>query len=142
MKSRILYILLWGMVSVISVNGWAQTKGIVRGNEVKMEQNRSTWQKLSVAEFEKLLPDTTLVLIDVRTADEYKSGHIPGAKNIDVKQEHFDREIGKLDLHRPVAVYCRSGVRSTLAATKLTQKGFKVFELEKGFNSWTGKKEK
>lgn len=107
-----------------------------------MGQEKDTWQKLSTAEFGKLLSDTTILLIDVRTPDEYKSGHIPGAKNIDVKNWSFDQEIGKLDSCRPVAVYCRSGMRSTMAAVKLTQKGFKVFELEKGINSWTGEKEK
>lgn len=121
---------------------WAQGNKTVQEKSVKVGQEKDTWQKLSTAEFGKLLSDTTILLIDVRTPDEYKSGHISGAKNIDVKNWSFDQEIGKLDSCRPVAVYCRSGMRSTMAAVKLTQKGFKVFELEKGINSWTGEKEK
>lgn len=105
-------------------------------------QQAQAWQKLSVDKFSKLLADTTVQLVDVRTPDEYRGGHIPGARNIDVKSVNFDGEIGKLDPKRPVAVYCRSGMRSTAAAMKLTQKGFKVYELEKGINSWTGKQEK
>ena len=94
---------------------------------------------LPAAEFEKLIADTTVQLVDVRTLGEYKAGHIAGAKNIDVQAVGFDQAIDKLDRMRPVAVYCRSGVRSKTAVAKLEQKGFKVFELEKGINSWTGK---
>lgn len=140
MKSIILCV--WLCLCLCLAEAWAQNSGAVQGKEAGTEQGRETWQKLSAAQFEKLLSDTTIQLIDVRTPGEYKSGHIPGAKNIDVKDAGFDREIGKLVPGRPVAVYCRSGVRSTMAATRLTQKGFKVFELEKGINSWTGKKEK
>lgn len=127
---------------LIGMYAWAQTDSTAQGNRMKIGQDRGIWQKLSVARFDELLSDTTIILVDVRTPAEYESGHIPGAKNIDVKNENFDREIGKLDPNRPVAVYCRTGVRSTVAAGKLTQKGFKVFELEKGIHSWTGKKEK
>lgn len=126
----------------IGANSPAQTTGTIQENKMKAGHGQRTWQKLSVAGFEELLSDTTIVLIDVRTPVEYSGGHIPGAKNIDVKNENFDREIAKLDPNRPVAVYCRTGVRSTVAAGKLTHKGFKVFELDKGILSWTGKKEK
>lgn len=137
MKSIILCVLL----CLGLTNGWTQAGGSMQGKGGKTGQAEKTWRKLSATEFEKLLVDTTIQLMDVRTAEEYKSGHIPGAKNIDVRSDEFSRESGKLDLKRPVAVYCRSGVRSTIAATQLTEKGFKVFELEKGINSWTGKRE-
>ena len=41
-----------------------------------------------------------------------------------------------LDKERPVAVYCRSGKRSREAARILTKKGFKVVNLDKGFEHW------
>ena len=41
-----------------------------------------------------------------------------------------------LQKDKPVAVYCRSGNRSKKAAAILSEKGYKVFELDKGFNSW------
>lgn len=137
-------IVLFMLVCFLFLDGRAQDNVNNKSQEgdTPSVQQAQTWQKLPVDEFSKLLADTTVQLVDVRTPDEYRGGHIPGARNIDVKSVDFDREIGKLNPKRPVAVYCRSGMRSTAAAMKLTQKGFKVYELEKGINSWTGKQEK
>ena len=110
--------MLCALLCLILTSSRAQDNETVQEKNVKVGQDKNTWQKLSTAEFGKLLLDTTILLIDVRTPDEYKSGHIPGAKNIDVKNWNFDQEIGKLDSCRPVAVYCRSGMRSTMAAVK------------------------
>lgn len=91
-------------------------------------------------EFKKLISDKTVQLLDVRTAEEYKQGHIPGAENVDVTSNEFVNRLRSLDIKRPVAVYCRSGARSKTAATKLAAKGFKVYELDKGFMNWDGQK--
>ena len=44
---------------------------------------------LDVAEFEKVVADDRIVLLDVRTADEYLEGHLPGAVNADVLRDDF-----------------------------------------------------
>lgn len=90
-------------------------------------------------EFTQTIADKQIQLIDARTPDEFKSGHIPGAKNINVQASDFDQKIEQLDKNRPVAVYCRSGARSKMAANKLAAKGFKVYELKGGFMNWNGK---
>ena len=95
-------------------------------------------QSLSVNDFEKAIKQKKTQLVDVRTPEEYKSGHIKGAFNIDVKNSEFDNQILKLKKKNPVAVYCRSGHRSKIAAQKLSEKGFSVIELDHGFNDWTG----
>lgn len=95
-----------------------------------------SFRNLSVSDFQKLLADTTVQLIDVRTPAEFEAGHIPHALNIDVKEVNFEKNIKTLDPARPVAVYCRSGVRSRKAARKLAEKGFQVYNLDKGFLSW------
>lgn len=88
--------------------------------------------------FEHLLDsDPQIQLVDVRTEKEYAEGAIPGAVNIDVKQADFThRADSLLDLSRPVAVYCKGGVRSRKAAKELTQKGYTVYNLDKGYDSW------
>lgn len=91
-------------------------------------------------EFKKLIADKAVQLLDVRTADEYKQGHIPGAENVDLNSNEFLNRLRSLDSNKPVAVYCRSGARSKAAATKLAAKGFKVYELDKGFMNWDGEK--
>lgn len=80
-------------------------------------------------------------LVDVRTAEEFAEGHIPGAVNMDVNGVAFDAQIATLDTDRPVALYCRSGRRSKVAAEKVAKAGFEVVELDGGILSWTGDKE-
>lgn len=90
-------------------------------------------------EFSRAIADTSsVILVDVRTAEEYAAGHIPGAVNIDVQSRDFSGGISSLDKSKTVAVYCRGGVRSMTAARILARKGFKVYNLEGGFLSWDG----
>jgi hypothetical protein len=94
-------------------------------------------------EFAATISDSNVQLVDVRTAEEFADEHIPGAVNIDVKRDDFDElAAAGLDSGRPVAVYCRSGARSKVAAKRLAGKGFTVYELDNGFMNWDGPKEK
>ena len=104
-------------------------------------QRRSSvrFESMTNAEFATIIADTTVQLVDVRTPAEFAAGHIPTAKNIDVRGENFDKEADQqLDKSRPVAVYCRSGARSKTAAQALAAKGYRVYELNKGFMNWNG----
>ena len=65
-----------------------------------------------------------VVLIDVRTPEEFNEGHIAGALNIDVQSSSFDSEIASLDKSVTYALYCRSGNRSGIAAGKMSDAGF------------------
>ena len=87
--------------------------------------------------FEALIADTTVVILDVRTAEEYKDGHIANALNIDVKQDDFVKKaIAKLPKDKTIAVYCRSGRRSANAAEQLAKKGYKCINLYGGILAW------
>ena len=104
-------------------------------------QRRSSarFESMDNAEFAAIIADTTVQLVDVRTPAEFAAGHIPEAVNIDVRGENFESQAqSTLDKERPVAVYCRSGARSKTAARALTEKGFRVYELNKGFMNWNG----
>lgn len=90
------------------------------------------------SDFALTISDKNIQLVDVRTAAEYASGHIPGAANMDVQSRGFETGISQLDKTRPVALYCRSGARSKMAAKKLAEKGFKVYELDNGIIGWNG----
>ncbi len=98
------------------------------------------YEILNNEEFAKVITDKTVQLVDVRTPDEFNEVHIPGAVNIDVKNSDFPVEAEKLDKERPVAVYCRSGARSKIAAKILADKGYKVYDLDKGIMNWDGAK--
>lgn len=68
------------------------------------------------------LVESGAVLLDVRTPEEFSSGHIKGAKNIPVSE--IDRRASELPKDKPVVVYCRSGARSGRARSILVSKGY------------------
>ena len=76
-------------------------------------------------------------LVDVRTPEEHAENCIPTSLNIDVKNENFiERATTQLDKKYTIAVYCRSGKRSKIAAQKLNEAGFTVVELDSGYLGW------
>ncbi|MDZ7361677.1 MAG: rhodanese-like domain-containing protein [candidate division KSB1 bacterium] len=82
--------------------------------------------------------DTTIVVLDVRTPEEFTSqtGHLPRAINIPVQElEQRWRELEKYR-SREILVYCRSGNRSTRASGILQNKKFKLIHLDGGILQW------
>ena len=75
-------------------------------------QQKGDFQSMNVEEFDSLIQNEDIQRLDASMADSL------------------------LQKDKPVAVYCRSGKRSKKAAAILSEKGYKVFELDKGFNSW------
>ena len=100
------------------------------------------FESVDAAEFAREIAKEGVQIVDVRTAAEYAEGHIPNAVNIDVYSADFADKIAKLDKERTVAIYCRSGRRSTSAAEQAVKQGFKVVELDGGVLSWRGKLER
>ena len=82
--------------------------------------------------------ETDFVLLDVRTQEEYASGHIPGA--ICIPNETIgSEEIPELpDKEQLILVYCRSGNRSKQASEKLVKLGYTNIVEFGGINDWTG----
>ena len=76
-------------------------------------------------------------LVDVRTLEEYESGYIENAQNIDYNSPYFEKEIKKLDKSKPVIVYCQKGGRSAKCAEKMKEAGFvKIYDLDGGLAKW------
>lgn len=65
-------------------------------------------------------------VIDVRTAAEFRSGHVAGARNIDVDAPTFDSKIKGLDKRRTYVVYCHSGMRAHSAVSRMSAAGLTV----------------
>ena len=105
-------------------------------------QSQTNFKSVDIDEFKIEIVKEGVQLVDVRTVKEYLEGHIPGAMNIDVNAPDFEEKIKVLDKKENVAIYCRSGRRSKMAANKLTAAGYKVIELNTGFLSWDGEVEK
>lgn len=95
------------------------------------------YPSVNVEEFQSLIADPNVQLLDVRTQEEFDEGHIAGALLVDVNDSAFvEKAIAVLDVNRPVAVYCRSGRRSARAASLLTENHFKVTNLNGGVMAW------
>jgi rhodanese-related sulfurtransferase len=94
---------------------------------------------LSCKDFDQKVKETESVqLIDVRTADEFAGGTIGTAVNIDFFGETFKEEMGKLDLERPVFVFCAKGGRSGKASAICKELGFKtIYDLDGGYTAWS-----
>lgn len=90
--------------------------------------------------FKSLIVSQAGFLIDVRTPGEYNEGHIPGAVNIDWKnQEEFIAKIKDYAKDKPLLLYCRSGSRSGRASEYLKEQGYeKIYNLRSGFMGWLG----
>ena len=63
-------------------------------------------------------------VVDVRTAEEYASGHVAGAIHANVFDDGFERRMAALDRSEPVYLYCATGARSGRAARILEDMGF------------------
>jgi rhodanese-related sulfurtransferase len=98
-------------------------------------------KNVTAEEANKLIKENKdLVILDVRTKDEYKSGHIPGAVSIPVDQ--LPSRISELEkyIDKPVLVYCASGGRSPRAVSTLLHSKFtNIYHLSRGISTWSYK---
>ena len=80
------------------------------------------------------------VVLDVRTEDEFESGHIPNALNIDLRMgTGFIDKVNALDNKKSYYVYCRSGARSAQAVQVMRDLGFsETYNLIGGILEWEG----
>lgn len=72
------------------------------------------------------LKQADVVVVDVRSTEEYVNGHLVGAKHIDFLRDDFEKEVGKLDRRKRYYLYCASGNRSGKALQYLLARGIKA----------------
>jgi rhodanese-related sulfurtransferase len=78
-----------------------------------------------------------LVVLDVRTPEEFAEGHLTGAVNVDFYAADFGDRLSELDPTLPYVLYCRSGNRSGTTAEMMTELGFEeVYEVDGGILAW------
>lgn len=92
----------------------------------------------SVDAFAATISSPSTIVIDVRTPEEFASGHIANAVNMNVEGADFDAQIANVTKTATVAVYCHSGRRSAIAADKMATAGFTdIHNLDGGISAWT-----
>lgn len=103
---------------------------------------KASYTRIAQDEAQRMMQETDeYIILDVRTREEYDSGHIPGAVLIPNEEIGKERPEELPELDTVILVYCRSGNRSRQAAQKLADMGYSnVYEFG-GINSWTGELE-
>jgi rhodanese-related sulfurtransferase len=116
-------------MAVASILGAVLLTGCSSGSESAMNLD-------SVAS-EAKTQEPGVVILDVRTKEEFEEGHIANAININVESDTFLSEIAKLDKSKTYAVYCRSGRRSADAVAKMSNEEFiSLANLNGGVIDW------
>ncbi|SMC76452.1 rhodanese-like domain-containing protein [Papillibacter cinnamivorans] len=95
-------------------------------NRMPMNQAKEEWER-----------DRTVQIIDVRTEEEYRSGHIPGSRNIPLHTIGPDNKKLK-DKDKRMFIYCYSGSRSWQACRRLKKLGFADVTNIGGITAWNG----
>lgn len=80
-----------------------------------------------------------VVIIDVRTPEEFDQEHIQDASNIDFYSDNFKDELNKLDKTRTYVIHCRSGGRSSQALDIMRELGFREVYNMGGIIQWKEK---
>lgn len=104
-----------------------------------LPENMETYTSISMEEAkEAFAQEGSYIIVDVRRADEYAQGHIPGAINIANEEIIDDDPVELSDKDQLIYVYCRSGRRSQEAAAKLAALGYSNVIECGGIMDWTG----
>lgn len=112
------------------------------GRSLKFVESRnyvltsSGYADVNVSEAKRMIEtNTNLVILDVRTQEEYEEGHIKNAVLIPLSE--FEGRLNELDKEKEILVYCRSGVRSATASQILIDNGFvTVYNILGGIIAW------
>ncbi|MDA8937849.1 rhodanese-like domain-containing protein [Flavobacteriaceae bacterium] len=105
------------------------------------QENTNAYEVLSYDDFKNQISKNDVLLFDVRTMEEFNSGHLKGSVNIDFYDEKlFDKFFKKVKKSELIYIYCRSGNRSQKSSEILKKLGFvKIYDLEGGYKNWINK---
>ena len=142
-KMKIRKIMLLTMIGLFSVFEFSCSK---TGNEKqsltmsKESKNgkKAEYKKITSDEAKKMIETQKVIVVDVRTLEEYTEGHIPNAISIPLETIENEAEVKLKNKDDLILVYCRSGRRSREAALKLIEKGYTNVIDFGGINDWNG----
>ena len=116
----------------VAENNLAEVDKIVRG----YFQQRDSLEPITREELSDRLRDGIVTVLDVRPADEFALGHVPGALNMPLAE--LDASLATLDADKEIVAYCRGAycVMSFEAVARLRKRGFRARRLEDGMPEW------
>ena len=127
----------------ISIGGSDGPTSVFIAGKLPEGEKNMTYTSITMDEAKDIFQNSgDYIILDVRRADEFAEGHIPGAINYANEDILQDKPEALPDLEQTIYVYCRSGRRSKEAADKLVQMGYtNIIEIG-GILDWTGELEK
>lgn len=111
---------------------------ILTGCEAKSQNLQAPFSNISVKEANMMLSSANdIVLIDVRTPEEFAQGHVANARNIDFRAPDFATKVQSLPHDKTLIVYCRSGNRSGQSMQVFSHFGYRnVKNVVGGISAW------
>ena len=95
------------------------------------------YNNIDIVSLTEIKASNDIIILDVRTEEERKKGFLYNSTHIDYYDDLFHEKINLLDKEKSIYIYCKVGGRSSKAAEKITQAGFKkAYNLEGGFMKW------
>ena len=140
---KIRKIMLLTMIGLFSVFGFSCSKtgnekqSLTISKEVK-NGKKAEYKKITSDEAKKMIETQKVIVVDVRTLEEYTEGHIPNAISVPLETIENKAEAKLKNKDALILVYCRSGRRSREAALKLIEKGYTNVIDFGGIKDWNG----
>lgn len=126
-----IFVMLFSIIGLTGCSGLKTTSNETSGS--------NTYQQITAEEAANMMQsETDYIILDVRTEEEYASGHIAGAINIPNETIGTENIEQLPDKEQLILVYCRSGNRSKQAAVKLVNLGYTNIVEFGGINDWSG----
>ncbi len=116
-------------------------QGEIKGQIQIVEYQQERYQAVTASQAKKMIQTKRLLLLDVRTQQEYQAGHLENAALIPVQilKNHLEKLIPYKN--EPILIYCASGNRSTVASKILIDEGFtNIINMRYGIREWAQKK--
>jgi rhodanese-related sulfurtransferase len=111
--------------------------GVMAGTSSFAQSTKPAVKQIDIGQFDKLRQEKGNVVLDVRTAQEFNQGHVPGAVNVDISDPQFKTKIEGLDKSKTYLVHCAKGVRSARATKIMVPLGFgEILDYHGGFDEW------
>lgn len=95
---------------------------------------QAEYQRIDAQKAKEMMQDSSVIVLDVRTQEEYAQGHIPNAELLPLDQIEKISEVAEKD--KTILIYCRSGNRSAQAAHYLIESGYENVYDFGGILSW------
>lgn len=103
--------------------------------QIKQPSSETDYGDVTAEQARELIEKRLLVILDVRTVQEFEDGHVEGAINMPV--DDLEQRLEELDRNDEMLVYCRTGNRSTRAVQILRENGFnKIYHMADGIVGW------